>query len=643
MQNRFCLSACCLAVLLFCLLTAVATGSSTENRRVYYEAEGNAGLFDPVEINQFFDEMIPTQLSSHHIPGAVVVVVRGGDVIFAKGYGYSDIGKVEEVSPDGTVFRIGSVSKLLVWIAVLQLEEEGKLDLDEDVNHYLNGITIPDTYPGNPVTLRHLFTHSAGFEERGIGLLARDESGLIPPGQYLAENMPPRVYPPGEVSSYSNYGAAVAGKVVSDVSGMTFEEYAKVHIFEPLVMANSSFKQPLPPDVMERTAIGYSYSNGVLDQGTFEYIQMAPSGAMSSTGMDMGAFMIMLLQNGRYHNISVLGPESAERMQGRLFSHDPRIPGWTYGFMERESHGWRVLWHGGDTLYFHSVLVLVPKLDMGIFVSYNGGSGSGAGISLADRLLSRYHSPIPPPCNGTIYSTPDFEGVYVSTRTAKSTVEKIMLIAGSEEHVITVATGTGGMLMLDDAPYRWSEDLLFCNPDSGNKVIFREGAGGEIKWLYLENHPDSAYVKIPFEESPLHQKTLLIGCEGVFLAVLLLWCGSILLGRENTGLNLPKREFKRVHLLFASVCGINVLFILLLFSRLAGTGLIYGVSPILRAILLIPLLSAGLTFAGLLIAAFLISDDRYTRRDRIEFLVISIVGLLFLMWMSFWNLLGWNF
>jgi CubicO group peptidase (beta-lactamase class C family) len=642
MQNRLRFSACCLAVLTLCLLTSVTAGSSTANQTVYYKTDVNSNLLKPVEISHFFDEAVPAQISSYNIPGAVVVVVRDGDIIFAKGYGYSDIEDGEAVSPNETVFRIGSVSKLFVWTAMLQLEEEGKLDFDEDINRYLEGIVIPDTYPGNSVTLRHLFSHSAGFEERRIGLLARDESGLIPPEQYLSENMPERVYPPGEISSYSNYGAALAGKVVCDVSGMPFEEYARIHIFEPLGMNNSSFRQPLPPDMMKTAATGYSFSDGVFKPGTFEYMQMSPSGAMSSTGMDMGAFMVMLLQNGRFENRTILKPKNAERMQERLFSHDPRIPGWTYGFMERESQGWRVLWHGGDTLYFHSALAIVPELDLGIFVSYNGGSGSGAGISLADGFFGRFYQRPPSVCDGTMPATGELEGIYISSRRSRSTIDKIMLLSGSEEHAITVTRDPDGTLMLDNVPLRRSEDLVFCSPGSGKKAVFKQGAEGEVVWLYLQDHPESAYEKIPFEESPFFQKILLIACEGVFLSVLLLWCGSILFGRETTCHSLPRRKFRPLHLIYALICGMNLLFMVLLFSWLAGKNLIYGVSPILQLILLVPILSAGLTFAGLLSAAYLVSDDRYTRRDRIEFLAISIVGLLFLMWLEFWNLLGWN-
>ncbi|KQC07923.1 MAG: hypothetical protein APR55_03530 [Methanolinea sp. SDB] len=641
MQIRISYTACFLSFLFLCLLTPIYSQVSADDPVVHDEAEEIRDLPDHDEMKQFFDEAVPTQLQAYLIPGATVVVVRDGALVFAKGYGYSDIGTGKPVLAEETLFRIGSVSKLLLWTAVLQLEEEGNLDLDVDINQYLEGVTIPDTYPGNPVTLRHLISHSAGFEERRIGILARDESGLIPSEQYLSENMPERVYPPGTVSAYSNYGAALAGKVVEDVSGMPFAEYARIRIFEPLGMNNSSFQQPLPPALMKRVATGFGYENGVLQSGTFEYMQMAPSGAMSTTGVDMGAFMIMLQKKGSYNNIQVIEPKSAERMHNRLFSHHPEISGWTYGFMEKEIHGERILWHGGDTLYFHSVIVLIPQKDMGIFASYNGGSGLGAGISLVERFIGQNSPHLPRLCNSNLPATPDFAGVYLSTRSTRSTIEKIMLL--SDSSTVTVSFLVGGLLSIDSVPFKRSEDLLFCNSESGRKAIFRRDTVGEIHWLFLEDDPGVAYEKVPPWKSPFSQKIVLIGCEGVFLAVLLLWGGLILCSRITTGIPLPRREFKPAHLLFALVCGINLLFMLFLFSQLGRTGQIYGVSSTLRAILLFPLLSAVLTFAGFLISAFSLSDTRYSNRDRTEFFIISLTGLLFLIWLSSWNLLGWNF
>ena len=157
-------------------------------------------------------------------------------MLFTRGYGKADVKNDEPVVADETLFRIASTSKLFTATAVMQLVEQGKVDLDTDVNDYLKDVKVPDTYPGRPVTLRGLLTHTAGFEEHFTGSEARTAAEVVPLGKYLAEDMPARVRPPGEITSYSNYGMALAGHVVEEVSGESFDRYVKENIFNPLGM-----------------------------------------------------------------------------------------------------------------------------------------------------------------------------------------------------------------------------------------------------------------------------------------------------------------------------------------------------------------------------------------------------------------------
>src|SRR2546428_2353979 len=171
------------------------------------------GLSDPRELEAFLNGVLSVQLADDHIPGATVSVVKDGRLFFAKGYGDADRQHGKLVSANTTLFRIGSVGKLFTWTAVMQLAEQGKVNLHADVNTYLKTFHIPATYP-EPITLAHLLTHSAGFEDRGTGIFAPTTSDLKPPGQWLAEHIPARVRPPGELTAYSNYGAALAGYIV---------------------------------------------------------------------------------------------------------------------------------------------------------------------------------------------------------------------------------------------------------------------------------------------------------------------------------------------------------------------------------------------------------------------------------------------
>jgi CubicO group peptidase (beta-lactamase class C family) len=157
------------------------------------------GPTDRAELEAFLDEELGREMEKHHIAGAAVSVVKDGKLYFAKGYGSADLENGIPVDPEQTVFRIGSLAKLFTWTAVMQLAEQGKLDLDADINTYLD-FRIPDTYP-QPITLKHLMTHTPGFEDRYYERLASDPNDLLPPREWLVSHMPARVRPPGDAAA----------------------------------------------------------------------------------------------------------------------------------------------------------------------------------------------------------------------------------------------------------------------------------------------------------------------------------------------------------------------------------------------------------------------------------------------------------
>src|SRR5881409_3574079 len=195
------------------------------------------------DFDTFLDALIPSQLRNRNIAGAVVSVVKDGQVLFQKGYGYADVEAERPVLPDQTLFRPGSISKLFTATAVMQLVEQGKLDLDRDVNDYLD-FKIPEAY-GKPITLKNLLTHTPGFEEQ-IKDLFTDRPEPPPLEQYMKTHIPGRIFSPGTIPAYSNYGATLAGYIVERVSGQPFDNYIENHIFNPLGMKHSTFRQPLP-------------------------------------------------------------------------------------------------------------------------------------------------------------------------------------------------------------------------------------------------------------------------------------------------------------------------------------------------------------------------------------------------------------
>src|SRR5690348_12272681 len=234
---------------------APTTSTTTANEVAPPPAKPGEHALTAEDLHAFLDGMIPYTLHRGDIAGATVAVVKDGKLLFAQGYGYADLKTHAPVIADQTLFRPGSISKLFTATAVMQLVEQGKLDLDRDVNEYLD-FTIPKTFP-EPVTLRRLLTHTAGFEESLKNLFVGQETDMKPLGTYLTDQMPARIYPPGKIPSYSNYGFTLAGYLVQRVSGEKFERYIDNHILKPLKMNSSTFDQPLPSQLAPQMSKGY--------------------------------------------------------------------------------------------------------------------------------------------------------------------------------------------------------------------------------------------------------------------------------------------------------------------------------------------------------------------------------------------------
>src|SRR5215218_7343391 len=246
------------------LLSTRGSAIAQENRvapdRNVSTAPSQQGPTDPAEMKAFLDEELGREMEKHHIAGAAVSVVKDGKLFFAKGYGDADLKKDIPVDPEQTTFRIGSTAKLFTWTTVMQLAEQGKLDLNEDINTYLD-FRIPDTY-SQPITLKDLMTHTAGFEDRYYERLAKDPDELEPPREWLISHMPARVSPPGDVAAYSSYGAALAGYIVARVSGEPYDQYVQEHILNPLGMVHTTAQSPMPPDMRTHSSVGYTYEVG---------------------------------------------------------------------------------------------------------------------------------------------------------------------------------------------------------------------------------------------------------------------------------------------------------------------------------------------------------------------------------------------
>jgi CubicO group peptidase (beta-lactamase class C family) len=334
----------------------------------------------------WLDGYFPYALQRGDIAGAVVVVLKDGETLVQKGYGYSDVAARKPVDPEKTLFRAGSVSKLYTWTAVMQLIEQGKIDLDADINTYLD-FKIPGR-DGKALTMRNLMTHTPGFDESERALLVTNPKDLPTLGDALKHFVPPRVTTPGSTTAYSNYGAAVAGYIVERVSGQSFDDYIEQHIFHPLGMKYATFRQPLPKELEPFMSKGYKVGSG--DAKPFEIITIPPAGSLSIGGADMGRFMMAHLQNGGSGSSRILKEETAVKMHTTGFPIMPPLHTMMLGFYQTDINGHRVITHGGDTQWFHSELNLFLDDNVGLYVSLNSLGKEGAAAPIRSMLFRQF-------------------------------------------------------------------------------------------------------------------------------------------------------------------------------------------------------------------------------------------------------------
>jgi CubicO group peptidase (beta-lactamase class C family) len=334
------------------------------------------------DVNAWLDGYMPISIGKNDIPGAVVVVVKDGQILTSRGYGFADVEKRKKVDPHTTLFRPGSISKLFTWTAVMQQVQAGKLNLDEDVNKYLD-FKIPPRN-GKPITLRNIMTHTSGFEEQVMDLIAIDQKKYVPYDQILKRWVPKRVYDPGTTPAYSNWATALAGYIVSRVSGEPFEQYIQNHVFVPAGMKLATFQQPLPANLKPYMSEGYM--PGKDKPYGYEYVGVSPAGSLAASGDDMGRFMIAHLANPS----PLLDPQTKALMHTTANDPIPGLQKMSLGFYQSDINGHRVDSHGGDTVAFHSDLHLFLNDGVGIFVSFNSPGKEGAAHALRNALLEEF-------------------------------------------------------------------------------------------------------------------------------------------------------------------------------------------------------------------------------------------------------------
>lgn len=449
--------------------------------------QGGTAELTKSDLDTWLDGFVPYALGEADIAGAVVTVVKDGEILTERGFGFADVEKRTPVDPDRTLFRPGSISKLVTWTAVMQQVEQGRIDLDADVNQYLD-FKIPDRH-GEPVTMRQLMTHTAGFEEQLKSLIGHDRAAIPPYDELLKRWVPKRIFDAGETPAYSNYGTSVAGYIVERVSGEPFDDYVERHIFRPLGMNDSSFRQPLPANMRGNLATGYGRASG--EPLPFEIVGPGPAGGLSSTGTDMARFMIAHLNQGELDGNRILRAETAREMHTTATDMIPGLDRMLLGFFETDINGREVIAHLGDTEGFHSSLHLFLNEDVGLYLSLNSageaGASNGVRMNLFTEFADRYFPATPDVRRVDPETSAEhaqmLAGNWTSSRRADSTFLSITQLIGQT----SVGVNAEGELILPPdlgltgQPARWVEVEPFIWKDlNSHQKLGAEVVDGEV-------------------------------------------------------------------------------------------------------------------------------------------------------------------
>jgi CubicO group peptidase (beta-lactamase class C family) len=649
-------------LMLVILLSTVGSAMAQEDRlpsrgKMLAAPSLAQGPTNPAELETFLDGLLAQEMEEYHIAGAAISVVKDGKLFLAKGYGYADIEKGIPVDPEQTLFGVGSVGKLFTWTAVMQLVEQGKLDLDADINTYLD-FRIPDTYP-QPITLKHLMTHTSGFENRLRESAVSDAKDVVSAREWIISNMHARVRPPGEAAGYSNFNAILAGYIVARVSGEPYERYVQEHIFNPLGMVHATAQTPIPADLRTYLSVGYTYADGVF-QAFPDYLTQPAvfsSGIHHASVTDMARFMIAHLQDGRYSDANIpeariLKEETAQQMHSTLYTPDPRMLGTAYGFFDFSDNGQRTLGHSGTLPpTMQSLLLLLPDQNLGVFVAYNSAGASeltNQHIGFQRAFFDHYYpasvvEPIQPPADFAKRAS-RFVGGYRQTMRSYTTLLKVAELFNRVE----VSDPGDGTLLFDYSGIEWRfvevEPLFFRQVDGPFFMVFHEDNHGRITSMSTDLMPQFAFQKLNWYETPGFNMRLLLGCVLIFLSVIPVALIRVIRNRRLSGDRKPTWHGAGVaHSIILGVCVLNLLVLIGHILWLNTPNILSGTPLTTKIVLGLSVLSAVLTVGALVYTALAWKNRYWGITFRAYYTLVTIAATAFVWFLNYWNLLGWRY
>ena len=632
-------------------LCAIGTGLAYFLASAASAADANIDDIDALEV--FVDGVIKPLMKTNNSPSGTVTIARNGEVILARGYGFEDIAEQTPVDPYVTLFRPGSTSKLATWVSVMQLVEQGKLDLDTDVNEYLESFQIKDTFE-DPITLRHVMTHTTGFEDGGLGYLIIDDAAkALTLPESMQRYQPERINPPGAQTAYSNYATALAGLIIENISGLTFSDYVQQNIFDPLGMTNSSFAEPLPPALEEHMATSYTTEAGAYVEKPFEVIaNFGPAGSQSSTSPDVVRFGQAILNGGELDGIRILNAETVEEMLTPNFTHDERTTPMLLGFYDTDYNGNRVVGHGGDTKYFHSYLGIDHENSLVFFVSFASSGGSAVrsqfATSLYDEYFPRQESPPVPPEDFSERAG-KYAGNYGFWRGNFTKIEKAfgmanaLQVAPTKDNTLLVAFAgkSKQYVEVEENLFRELDSNLTLMPGISPRLIaFQENDQGAITGFVFDGLPFMSARKLPGYATPNFNLSLLGLSLLIFLMVVLRrWYQRrelvLLSAQDKTAFNAA---------FYASLAHLLTVILGAIVVTIVAENLIDGFPLLFKVWLILPIVATLGSFY-LLFRTYGVWKEKLFGGvwARIRFTFVTLAALFMAWFFYYWNILGFQY
>lgn len=462
--------------------------------------------WDKEDLARFVDGIMERQMKKEHIPGAAISIVKDGAILLARGYGVADVERREQVDPNTTIFRIGSVSKAVTALAIVQLSDKGLLDLDKDVNLYLKNVKVGNQF-SKPVTGNHLLTHTGGFDQPGRDRNFKDAALRPSLAEFLERDLT-RIRPPGEQSCYDTYGISLAGYLLESVSGKSYAEYMRQDVFEPLGMTRTFVETPA--ELSADLAIGYHHDGTNYVRENYEYYASTPASSIDSTVVDMAQLMIAVLGNGSNNHGSLFSPESARQIKGPQYRLHSTFARFAFGFWETLAPEGRIIHHGGTMRGYSSNLVLMPSQGVGTFVAINRDSETGPSTRLVYSIVEQLHRRWFAPKRRDKQTSPQrvkdttnrFAGRYIPNLYCHLCYEGDGW--GPSDAITKVEALDDGVIRMNGRTYYAVGPLLFRNTRGELSLVFTEADDGTITGFGLKQDlPGTTHEKL--DENLLHR------------------------------------------------------------------------------------------------------------------------------------------